>query len=489
MLGVLLFLLGWLAGLGSAPADTLPLRATRALPPVVAPTDTLVRILPCEGGPTRARVAVVLLVGNRVTRARILRAELNIREGDTLDLANLPALLEANRRRLFNLQLFHTVLVQASCQGNGQLVLLFVVQERLYTFPVPIFSIADRNFRSWLDRPDRWRRLDYGIHLVRNNFRGRNEQLTANLQLGYNPKYEVFYEAPGLGRARRVGVGGGFSFSQSRSADFRTINERPQAYRSDDAYPIQRLYAAGGLRLRHTVQLLTALDVSYHREQILDSVNFYNPNYFLGRTAREFLDFSIISTLNQRNTFAYPLTGQYAQGLLAHRVFLNPDLPALTTLRLVYDHYFSLGHRFYYAFELNGQVRLTRALAYADARALGNDALVRGYDAYVVDGRHYGLVQQGLSYRLFNASEIHLAGIKNPKINTIPLVAYLNLFADAGYVVAPGAPPGNQLPNRLLRSAGFGLHLVTYYDRVFTLEYTLNGLGQAGYFFHSAFPI
>ena len=43
--------------------------------------------------------------------------------------------------------------------------------------------------------------------------------------------------------------------------------------------------------------------------------------------------------------------------------------------------------------------------------------------------------------------------------------------------------------NRLLRSAGLGLHLVTYYDRVFTLEYTLNGLGQAGYFFRSAFPI
>ncbi|MFD1469009.1 POTRA domain-containing protein [Hymenobacter caeli] len=478
-----------MAGPGLAPADTLPLRATRALPPVVAPTDTLVRILPCVGAAPRARVAAVLLVGNRVTRDRTLRAELNIREGDTLDLADLPARLEANRRRLFNLQLFHTVLVQASCQGNGQLVLLFVVQERFYTFPVPIFSIADRNFRAWLDRPDRWRRLDYGIHLTRNNFRGRNEELTANLQLGFNPKYELFYEAPGLGRARRVGVGGSISFSQSRSVDFRTVADRLLSYRADDAFPVQRFYASGGLRLRHTVQLLTALDVSYHREQILDSVNFYNPAYFLGRTQREYFDFSVITTLNQRNTFAYPLTGQYAQGLLLHRRFLSPGLPALTALRLVYDHYFALGHGFYYAFEVNGQIRLTRALAYADARALGNDALVRGYDAYVVDGRHYGLVQQGLSYRLFKASEIHLAGIENLKINTIPVVAYLNLFTDAGYVVAPAALSENQLPNHLLRSVGLGLHLVTYYDRVFTLEYTRNGLGQAGFFFRSSFPI
>ncbi len=481
--------MGLLAGPGSAPADTLPLRATRALPPVVVPVDTLVRILPCTGAASRARVAVVLLVGNHVTRERILRAELDVREGDTLALADLAARLEANRRRLFNLQLFHTVLVQASCQGNGQLVLLFVVQERLYTFPVPIFSIADRNLRAWLDRPDRWRRLDYGIHLVRNNFRGRNELVTANLQLGFNRKYELFYEAPGLGRARRVGVGAAISFAQSRSVDYRTLADRLVAYRADDAFPVQRFYASGGLRLRHTVQFLTAFDVSYHREEILDSVRFYDPNYFLGRTQREFLDFSLVSTLNQRNTFAYPLTGQYVQGLLVHRVFLNPGLPDLTTLRLVYDHYFSLGHGFYYAFELNGQLRLTRALAYADARALGYDALVRGYDAYVVDGRHYGLVQQGLSYRLFRASEIRLRALNNPKVNTIPLVAYLNLFADAGYVVAPAALPENQLPNRLLRSVGLGLHLVTYYDRVFTLEYTLNGLGQTGYFFRTTFPI
>lgn len=487
MLGVLLFLMALLAQ--TAPADTLPLSAARALPPVVAPADTLVRVLTCAGAPPRVRVAVLLLLGNRITHERILRAELDVREGDTLALVDLAARLEANRRRLFNLQLFHAVLVQASCQGNGQLVVVFAVQERLYTFPVPILSIADRNLRAWLDRSDRWRRLDYGVHLLRNNFRGRNEQLTANLQLGFNRKYELFYEAPGFGRARRVGVGAGISFSQSRSVDYRTLNDRPVPFRADDAFAIQRFYASGGLRLRHTVQLLTALDVSYHREELLDSVNLYSPDYFLGRTHREFFDFGLISTLNQRNTFAYPLTGQFAQALLVHRVFLNPGLPALTTLRMVYDHYFALGHGFYYAFELNGQVRFTKALAYADARALGYDALVRGYDAYVVDGRHYGLVQQGLSYRLFRASEIRLSGINNPKINTIPLVAYLNFFADAGYVGAPAAPLGNQLPNRLLRSVGLGLHLVTYYDRVFTLEYTLNGLGQMGYFFRSAFPI
>ena len=471
------------AGIGLAPPHTLP----RPLRPVVAPADTLVRIVPCPGI-ERAVVGTVFFGGNAVTKERILRAELDFHEGDTLALADLPARLEANRSRLFNLQLFHAVVVQASC-ANGRLIVVFGVQERWYTFPVPILSLADRNLRSWSERPDRWRRLDYGIHVVRSNFRGRNEQVIANLQLGFNRKYELFYEAPGLGAYRRIGIGVGASFYQSRTVDYLTRADRLVPLASDDGFPIQRFYATAGLRFRQTVQFLTALDASYHRERISDSINYYNPGYYQGRTQRQYLDFTLTSTRNQRNTFAYPLTGQYAQARLTHRLFLDGAAPSVTTLRLTYSRYLALGHGFYYALGVSGQARLTRRLAYADARALGYEDLVRGYDEYVIDGRHYGLLQQGLSYRLFHPEPIRVQSLGNPKINVIPLALYLNIFADAGYVAAPSPLPQNRLPNHLLNSIGLGLHLVTYYDRVFTAEYTLNGLGQTGYFFRAEFPI
>ena len=470
-------------GVGLAPPDTLP----RAPQPPGAAADTLVRVLPCPEL-IRAPVTAIIFGGNAVTKERILRAELDFHEGDTLALADLPARLEANRSRLFNLQLFHGVVAQSSCTGSG-LVVVFGVQERWYTFPVPILSLADRNLRSWLDRPDRWRRIDYGLHLTRSNFRGRNEQIIANLQLGFNRKYELFYEAPGLGRYRRIGFGVGGSFSQSRTLDYLTRADQLVALRSEAGFPIQRFYATAGGRLRHTVQFTTALDASYHREQITDSVNHFNPNYYQGRIRREFLDLTLTSTRNQRNTFAYPLAGQFAQFRLTHRVFLDAASPSLTTLRVRYARYVALGHDFYYSAGLTGQGRLTRRLAYADSRALGYEDLVRGYDEYVIDGRHYGLLQQGVSYRLLKPRPIRLESLDNPKVNTIPLALYLNIFADAGYVFAPRHLLQNQLPNQLLTAVGCGLHLVTYYDRVFTAEYTLNGLGQTGYFFRAAFPI
>ena len=486
LLGILLLLRGLLlagAGCASAPADTLP----RGQHPVLVPADTLVRVMSCPDV-AHAAVGSVLFLGNAVTKERILRAELDFHEGDTLSLADLSARLEANRRRLFNLQLFHAVVAQSTCSG-GRLLIVFGVQERWYTFPVPILSLADRNLRSWLDRPDRWRRVDYGLHVTQSNFRGLNEQIVANLQLGFNRKYELFYEAPGLGHYRRLGFGAGASYYQSRTLDYVTRADRLVPLRADAGFPIQRFYVTAGLRLRHTVQFLTALDASYHREQINDSVRRYNPDYYQGRTQREYLALTLTSTRNQRNTFAYPLTGQYTQATLTHRIFLDATTPSLTALRLNYARHLTLGHGFYYSLGLTGQARFTRHLAYADARALGYDDLVRGYDEYVIDGRHYGLVQQGLSYCLLQPRPIRLQSITNPKINTIPLALYLNIFADAGYVAAPTPTPQNRLPNQLLSAVGLGLHLVTYYDRVFTAEYTLNGLGQTGYFFRAEFPI
>jgi outer membrane protein assembly factor BamA len=429
----------------------------------------------------------LVFVGNQVTKERTLRAELDFSEGDTLSATVLATRIEANRRRLFNLQLFHQVLSEVVCQ-DGRLTILFSVQERWYTFPVPILSIADRNFRAWADRSDRWRRVDYGLHLTRKNFRGRNEDLLANLQLGFNRKYELFYEAPGYGRRRRVGVGIGASYYRARALDYATVQDRLVTFRPDDGFPIERRYFTAGVRWRRTVRLLAAFDISYHQESITDSVNQLNPNYYLGRARREYLDFNLSGVLNQRNTFAYPLTGRYAQVQLVYRRFLATAPPQLLA-RVRYAHYVPLGGQFYYSAAVRGQMRFSRRLSYADNRALGYDVLVRGYDEYVVDGRHYALLQQGVSYRLFDAGRVQLEGLANPKVNAIPLALYLNTFTDAGYVSTPSAMAGNRLPGRLLASAGVAMHLVTYYDRVFTLEYTRTLRGQGGFFFRSEFPI
>ncbi|TGE17164.1 BamA/TamA family outer membrane protein [Hymenobacter elongatus] len=475
---LLVLLLGWL------PSPLTPALASPD-PTRRAPADSVVRAQ-CPDYQI-VRVATILFVGNEVTKERILRAELDFREGDTISVVNLARRLEANRLRLFNLQIFHGVLAQTVCR-DGEITVLFSLQERWYTFPVPIFSLAERNFRSWLDRPDRWQRVDYGLHVVRKNFRGRNEEIRGNLQLGFNRKYELFYDAPGYGKLRRLGFGVGASYYRSHALDYATVQDRLVTFRDEAGFPIERQYVTAGLRWRYSVQRRALLDVSYHRETISDSVVRLNPEYFLGAPRRAYLDLALTAVLNHRNTFAYPLTGHYVQASVLHRGFIA-SAPALTTLRVQAAKYMALGHDFYYTVGVQGQLRLGRRVAYADNRALGYGELVRGYDQYVVDGRQYGLLRQGLSYQLLDLGRLRLQGISNPKINSIPLVVYLNTFADAGYVGSRATALGNQLPNRLQASLGVGLHLVTYYDRVLTLEYTRNVHRQGGFFLRTEFPI
>jgi outer membrane protein assembly factor BamA len=430
-------------------------------------------------------IAVIGFVGNKKTKERVLRAELDLTEGEKVTAAGLEKRLEKNRLRLYNLQLFLWTRYETVCQ-NGRLTVIFEMQERWYLFPVPIFSLADRNFNAWWEKKD-FSRIDYGLHLVQYNFRGRNEELKGNFQHGFNRKYELFYTVPYFNKRRNLGFSVGGSIYQSHSLDYNTVQNKLLTLRQEDKFPIQRRYATGSLILRQNVQKQASFTVSYHQEQISDSAFTLNPAYFSQVQHRKFLTFEIARTLNFRNTFAYPLSGHFLQAGLAQQVAVSGN-QYHTTAFVKLAQYVSLKHNFYYGYSLEGQSRLASHLAYADNVALGYKSYIRGYELYVIGGQHYGVLKQGLSHQLADLNQIRLKFIRNPKFNRIPVTLYLNLFADAGYTIENRYRQTNFLTNRLNMATGVGLHFVTYYDRVVTLEYSLNREGRTGLYLHTAFP-
>ncbi len=430
-------------------------------------------------------IASIAFVGNRKTKERVLRAELDFTEGETVTAGGLEKRLEQNRLRLFNLQLFLWVRYETVCQ-NGRLTIIFEVQERWYLFPVPIFSLADRNFNAWWEKKD-FNRIDYGLHLVQNNFRGRNELLKANFQHGFNRKYELFYTVPYFNKKRDLGFSVGGSIYQSHSLDYNTVENELLTLRQEDKFPIQRRYGYGSLIWRENVQKQTRFTASYHQEQISDSVFMLNPEFLSRLKNRKYLKFEVSRTLNFRNTFAYPLAGHFLQLGLGQQVAVNGNQNN-TTAFAKFAHYLPLKHNFFYSYTLEGQSRLASNLAYSDNVALGYKSYIRGYELYVIGGQHYGVFKNGLSHQLLDLNQIKLNFIRNPKFNRIPVTLYLNWFADAGYTFEDRFADTNFLTNRLNMATGLGLHIVTYYDRVLTLEYSVNREGERGLFIHSVFP-
>ncbi len=107
---------------------------------------------------------------------------------------------------------------------------------------------------------------------------------------------------------------------------------------------------------------------------------------------------------------------------------------------------------------------------------------MRGLEYYVVDG------VAGAIGRATARNEIFSFAFKNPvksqTHNLIPFRFFLKAYGDLGYAYSKNA--GNSLlNNRMLKTWGLGLDIVTIYDVVFKIDYSFNQLGNSGFFIHT----
>jgi outer membrane protein assembly factor BamA len=106
-------------------------------------------------------VAEIRFIGNEVTRERVLRQELTVREGDSLDAREI----ERSRQAIQNLGLFRRVDAELQGEGPGK-TLLITVRERYYILPLPRLD-GDLDAAS----------LRYGLELRLDNLQGLNQRL------------------------------------------------------------------------------------------------------------------------------------------------------------------------------------------------------------------------------------------------------------------------------------------------------------------------
>ena len=103
--------------------------------------------------------------------------------------------LEQDRKNIMNTRLFNTVAITILPAYANVTDILIEVHERWYFFPIPIFSLADRNLNDWIQNQGAdWSRVSYGIKMYKNNSRGRNERLRLDAQFGYTKRFLIQYQ-------------------------------------------------------------------------------------------------------------------------------------------------------------------------------------------------------------------------------------------------------------------------------------------------------
>ncbi len=440
--------------------------------------------------------------GNKITKERIIRRELLFKENDTISVKELSNILQQSRKNLVNTSLFNFVTLDSIPVENStdHLDITFEFIERWYIWPVPILELADRNFNEWIKKWD-WSRLNYGVFLTWNNFRGRREKLVLYTRFGYDQRYELSYRIPYINKKQTWGIGFAGGWTQNHEMTYNSFDtiitsdgqkelegNREFYYKSESGYPKREIFAYVEAFHRKGIYSTNWFKLEYKDLTVTDSVLYRNPDYsFDTANVNQFLSLYYQYRMDFRDYKQYPLNGYYFDVEVNKKgLGLMPNSPVNTLfIKANLRKYINLKGRFYYATGFTGKVSPFWYQPYYYLRGLGyGREYVRGYEYYVVDGMHYALLKNNLKFVLIPTRVQNFNFIPSEKFSKLYYALYLNVFADFAYVSDNRKNVYNPLANELIIGYGIGLDLVTYYDFVIRFEYSFNKMGESGFFIH-----
>jgi outer membrane protein assembly factor BamA len=432
-------------------------------------------------------IAEVCIQGNRVTKDWIILRELQLKPGDRVPALVLDSLLRLEANKVFNTNLFITSEVKYEAHDAKRVSLLVEVLEKWYTFPVPVVDVGDRNFNEWWQQRNRdLSRLVYGFTFRRSNFRGRNELLTVSLRLGFRQSLRVSYQIPYLNRKQTVGMGVRVNYGTFNNLAYQTGGNRLLFLSADQA--LRRDFdAEWKVWRRKDYYTAHALQLAYRSQQVADTVLALNPGYFGrdGLSGRRFLELSYAFSHDRRDIQVYPKRGFFVGAEVVQRGLGVIGGFRQTVLKATWAKYQPLGARVFFDTDWRAKYSWANEWGYVYSEGLGyRQELIRGYDLYVIDGNQALLSRNTLRFQAFDRT-VKAGFIPAKQFSTIPLGLYPKAFLDIGYVRnAAIATLDERFANRPRLGWGLGLDVVTFYNTVVRLEYSMSQAGDRGLYFY-----
>ncbi|HEX6226147.1 MAG TPA: BamA/TamA family outer membrane protein [Chryseolinea sp.] len=428
----------------------------------------------------------VFIVGNRITRDQIILRELTLRQGDVINSLDLEAILERDKKKLINTRLFNTVEIRPLELQQDHIDLLIDLDERWYTFPSPIFELSDRNFNEWWETYDHdFSRVNYGLRLYQFNMRGRNETLRLTAQFGFQRRFELSYRFPYIDKKQKHGLIIDADFTETKNLAFRTVDHRLDFLKDDN---ILRTTRGGGVTYtyRNSFYVSHALKLEYRSNSINDTIPSLNSNYYSNdKTTQRYgmITYQFIS--DHRDYVGYPLRGSYFTLLASKSGIAAKDDLNKWEATASYSIFLDLTNNFFLSNNIIGYVSTPDDVPYSNYGAMGyRKQFARGYEIYVIEGTSYALNKLTLKKRIFH-KVYRWESMPIPQFRHVPLSIFIKTYGDLGYVKGyPNYEISSRLSDKLLTSAGGGVDIVASYDVVLRIEYTFNGEGEKGFFFH-----
>ena len=439
---------------------------------------------------TLITVGNISLSGNKITKDRIIFRELEFSTGSAYEKHILDSLIVKSRQNLINRSLFNFVTITENLTDDTVNIKVSVI-ERWYIWPIPILQFADRNINAWLDKGD-LSRLNFGVDLRVENFRGLMEELKIILQFGYDIVAGVRWKIPYLNKNQILGMEVDAGVKLNHTVAYKTNANKEIFYQSPSGYAQQNIYASTSLTFRPAFNYLHSFKLGFEKFSFQDTLFVLNPDF--GNMVSDYTYFfaNYSFRLDFRDYKPYPLKGFYFDAMVSKIGFgiFDNDIDR-TTVSMTFDQYFNIYKRFFFGYSFAGQIGNTAPrMPYFLKAGLGYYPYeIRGYELYVVDGQQLGTLRSNIKYELLPRTKFKINWIKSPKFGESFIAIYANIFFDAAYVRDIYATPQNPLANQALYGTGIGLDFITYYDLVLRLEGSYNKQKELGFFISFVAPI
>jgi outer membrane protein assembly factor BamA len=418
------------------------------------------------------------LAGNKRTKSFIVLREVPFKEGQNYTQGELEILLVLARQQLMNTSLFVDVTLYVSARNGNVLDINIDMKERWYFFPLPYFRLVDRNFNQWwVEQHRSLDRVNYGIKFTQNNISGRNDNLDVWLITGYTQQVTLRYNLPFFDKQLKSGFNVGIISSTQKEINYATGDNKQLFFKQDEttrkAMRFDFTYS-----YRPDVKQRHYFRVSYNDEQVSDTVLKINPFYYPdGRTRLQYIDFGYQYKYYNVDYISYPTKGFLFEGNLYRRGLDKVSGLWQISGRAVYTIPFTKTS--FLHLEGMAMAKAPFHNYFVNERLFGYGYFqLRGLEYNVVDGMIGGALKTTLHKEVY--SFILRNPFKSKTHDKIPFRIFLKAYGDLGYGYNSQPDITNTLNNKLLRTWGIGMDIVSIYDFVFKIEYSFNQLGKDG---------
>ncbi|MCX8057744.1 MAG: BamA/TamA family outer membrane protein [Ignavibacteria bacterium] len=402
----------------------------------------------------------IKILGTKKTKPETILKELDINSSKPITKQDITYF----EKRIFSLGLFSDVEIFV-VEENKKNILVILVQEAWYIWPLPFVDITDRDFKK----------LTYGINLSIQNIDGRNERLNTGFSLGYDPKFYLRYYNPNFNYEKNLSIYFSTSIQKRKNRSIEAIKVNNKNY--DEKYFNLEL----GLGKRLNIYNSISTSIGFEYVQIDD----YFPLRTISSSGK---DKAITVQLNYnydtRDFSAYPRTGSNLN-LTYRKVGLTESEIDYNIFVAETKKIFFLGFPILYVRNFSRLLFGPQFPYYANS-FIGYRERLRGYFNSVYEGNSLTLNTIEIRLPLVEKSFFEFDLPLIPKeLLTYNISIDFHAFFDNGLIANKNQKFKN---TKALNGFGFGMSFLILPYRAVNLEVAWNSKFQPQFIFDINFP-